>query len=169
MSAPNFAAAQQALTALAGQRAALERAIETGARRREELVAAPLPRSDVLAVILGQIEAMSREVPVQLEKAAGLIAGHPGRKLDRILWLPSDPDGLGRFVAAMMGPTLAEGIRKAFDRLPEDPNAGPPIAERTAQLAKIDRELDRATAELEQLRTATLAAGLPWTDRGLYE
>jgi hypothetical protein len=108
-------------------------------------------------------------VPVQLAKAASLIAGHPGRKLDRILWLPSDPDGLGRFLAAMMGPSLSEGIRRSFDLIPEDPAAGLPMTERATRLAKIDAELDAATTALSRLKEATLSAGLPWADRGLYE
>ena len=54
--------------------------LEAPAETREDLAAAPLPKSDVLALLQGEVDFLVSQGPALLEKTCIAIANRPGKR-----------------------------------------------------------------------------------------
>lgn len=150
----------------------LRHTLEAARRQREELAAAPLPRSDVLALLESECDHWVSQGPVLLDKVFAAIASRPGKQASdwqgHLPLLPSAAPELAHVLPALLGAQLKAGLATAINARAEDPAAGLPWSERAASLAALDLEIETAEADLAALRAQVQASGLRWPGGSLY-
>lgn len=132
--------------------------------RKEDLQAAPLCKSDLLCILVSFVDEESAKYPAALGKQLALhyrsSAPHrvpPDQSIVSLLGVLRD--GAGRDSAQTIqknlfwffGKEIKEGLRRAIEVMPETDGAGPPLADRRAETAKIDAEIEKLETDLREL------------------
>lgn len=169
-----FDGLRKSIGALAGKVRELRKQIETKRREREDLLAAPPCKADVLQMLCGWIDRNAQAATKSLDT---MLAGF-FRKPDYL----SDDAVVARGVAllaavpdANVAPTLktaevmlsalfADHLKQALpgllDRVSWPAEPGLPIAERTERVAAIDRELEALEDSERELVAQATDAGI---------
>ena len=140
--------------------------LETAKRRREDLLAAPLSKADVITLLSAYIDRQADKYPDELRRSIAQL--HTERSLKDGT---ADASRSGEFVAGGIlnhsgnGPRLSEtlmfllrdsvkaGIASAIEQISEWPaNPGPPIRERTDELAKLEAEIKSLEGRMKEFK-----------------
>lgn len=153
---------RDALSGLVQQKTGIEAEIEQRMRRREELLALPLPRDDVM-VLISEAIAQRRSV----------FSHGVGEQLDflrktYLTELPAHTSLLpvsGRELNANMleyvlGASLQRCLEVELRSWDWPSEVGPPRAERAREIARLDGEIESLEAELTRLLQAAREAGV---------
>lgn len=153
--------------AFRGEVSTLRSQLEKAKRRREELLTAPLAKEDVIELLHAHVDDQAREYRPLLQKA--IEALHRERTVDprRVghfvnggVLSPSEgyQPGLENFRRGLQtglffvfGDQLKTALSAAIEGMDWPPDAGAPRAEREAELKRVNAEIVRLQAELDEL------------------
>jgi|MTBAKMStandDraft_1061839.scaffolds.fasta_scaffold03051_2 hypothetical protein len=127
----------------------------------------PLPRADVLEIVNRTIDAGRQDYLERFGKMLesqilrqGLTQGPNG---GLPLLAPWSGQGVHAIIPAAVFGLLGDQLKESLARVVADmpwPEAGLPLAERTAEIERLNKELSIVEAELAELQSAADAAGI---------
>ena len=150
----------------------LRATIEEKRQAREILAAAPLPKSDVLAILQAGVDYWVSQAPDMLARSVAAIASRPGKGAD--YWgkstplLPESAPELAHLLPALLASAMKAGLANVISTMDEIEGCGDPWSERESTLASLDAAIEAAEADLEALRSQVVAAGLRWPGKELF-
>jgi hypothetical protein len=162
----NMGVLHHAVAELTGRRDQLVRGIEERKRRREDLAALPLPRSDWLDMLSEYADQRRTEWGQTLQRDFA-------ESFPRTTAVP--PHGLSLFVRqfgagrgaldektlfAVFGPQLLAVLREEIKSWNWPEEVGPPRAARAVEIARLDAEISELETELSALRAEAAKAGV---------
>lgn len=153
----SFSDVETAIAEVQQSRNALVEKIETARSERDELLAAPLCRSDVISSIESGIDADREHLARELRNAITNIASRPSRKGPFPVYNYLDRS---KITTMLLADLLKERFATALADIPEPEHCGPPLAKRSKRLAELEKTLDQAEAELLALRQNARRAGV---------
>lgn len=166
--AADLSTIRKTLEALDREAKALRASIESNRRLREEIAAAPLNKSDVLAIMQGQCDALAAQAPSMFDQQFQMIATRPGKTWSNVYVLPEEGPTLARALLGLMATEFKSALETAILARPENPNAGADWSERVVLLEQLDQAIAADEASLAALRDQVIASGLSWPGKDLY-
>jgi hypothetical protein len=154
---------RDALAEISGRKTTLESEIEMRQRRREELLALPLPIDDAIALVEEHVD-RSRAAFARVTRS--VLSFLPER-----YWaeMPSHVDFLritgsreieGIALSYVLGAALKQCLASELRTWTWPAVCGPARGERTREIARLDAEIERLDAELAALTQAAKDAGV---------
>jgi hypothetical protein len=163
---------QSALASINSQVRAYRASIEANRRTREELAAAPLPLTDVLAIMEAGCDFWASMAPNLLARSVAAIATRPGKAAAN--WgaqtplLPTQAADLAPLLAGLLASELKTALGTAIGAMEEIEGAGAPWSEREATLAQLDAAIEADESALAALKAQVEAAGLRWPGSEIF-
>jgi|GEM_PF-3493365 len=165
---------RSALKAWSSELGKLEQELETAKQRREYLQTAPLPAAELADIVVADIVAKGKQ---EFERTLGHVlatANHdpmnpnrPGGGISSPPILRNPYGGLGaqggacaHRLAYLLREPLGAAIKDAISTFDGYPEAGPPLAERRKELAKLEKQIATTSAAVERLRADARSVGL---------
>lgn len=172
---PNeFDSLRKTIGALAGKVRDLRKQIETKKREREDVLAAPPCKADVLQMLVGWIDRNAKAATKSLDTMLAGFLRKPNSISDDavvakgVALLAAVPDaGVAptlKTAEVMLSALFADHLKQALpgllDRVSWPADPGLPIDERTERVASIDRELEALEDSERELVAQATAAGI---------
>lgn len=140
---------------------------ETLLQRLDELHALPLAKPDIIDALNGAINNGRADYLERLQTQLGAYLRN-GRGIEGIppnfpVMAPNSGMGHNAIIPAAIMALLGEQIKETLAKIVGDldlPEAGPTLAERRAEIERIDKELSKIEAELAEIESAARAAGV---------
>ncbi|MCL7486648.1 MAG: hypothetical protein M8357_00550 [Desulfobulbaceae bacterium] len=143
-----------------------EAAREKLLQRIDELNGLPLPKEDALEMLnrtvdMGKqdyIDRLSRLINESFHKN-----GMTPRAGNAQLLAPHSAGGINSILPVAIYGLFQNQLTESLARIIQDmewPEAGPPLAERKAELEKLNRDLGKVESELEELKNSAKSAGV---------
>ncbi len=166
-----FSGFSKQLNDLRGQVSRLVAAIASKEAEITHLRTSPPPKADILDALgvvgaaRGESARLLFEKSLQETQRRPLSLLDPGSLAKIRILTAAEPGtspgffGLECWLWAVFGAHLEAGVRRLIEDAPW-PEAGPPVAERPAMIAKAEKELIGLKAQLESLREQAAAAGI---------
>lgn len=170
----DFLKIKNALVDLGGQMATLRKDKETLMRKREDLVIAPGTKADVIAMFHAHIDEHAAHFPQRLRQAIesnSAFGRDPHRGPDgkpqfgvlsqarRSHHNPCSATDLEESLYFILGPAIKKATADAINAM-DWPAEAAPLADRAAQLAKLDKEIGELEQAEAEMRSAATAAGV---------
>lgn len=162
-----------------GQLSHLRRSIEELQQQREDIIAAPLPKSDIKRLMEHWLEHNAQAFETALGEDVGRVANLPKLRhgdmnalqtiAARQTFLCSQgpltrTEGTAKTVelalSALLLPVIRTELSKAIDRAPWTSPEGLPMEARAKKLAEIDAKLEKLVAEEASLMREAAASGV---------
>ena len=140
--------------------------LEAAKRRREDLLAGPLTRADVTALLFSYVDFQADRYPADLQRSIAQLhsersfksgetaASRAGEFVAGGLLNPSgNGPALSRTLMYLLRNEVKTGIAAAVEQIQEWPeNTGPPLPERAAELAKLEAEIKALEIRMKEFK-----------------
>ena len=163
----------KSLKGFAAELSQVRNSIENLEREREDILYAPVCRSDVTASMTAWVERRRAEYAGHLGKVVGALINVPSAASDpaqvdsrlRVAGLSGDRVELHHIevdlaIAGLFGNLLNESLQKSIAALPWPANAGLPMSQRSGEVAKVDAQLIKLRATEARLVDDAKSAGI---------
>ena len=170
----DWAKIKTAITGIGETMAGLRTELETLKRQREELVAAPGTKADIIAIFHANIDETAAKYTGRLQRAIEKSLGHgrdmhngpDGRPQLGLLSLarenfstPCSPLDIERSLFFVIGPAMKAAVADAITAM-EWPADAQPLAGRAAEIAKLDKKIAALEKSEQDLRHDAASAGV---------
>lgn len=168
----DFSFLKNAVTGLAGQVKDLKTSIEKLKRQREDIANAPANLNDIKAGLAAALEERRAAYLQALRLQLDFFTRKPDSVTDpeifKRLLLVAAPEHLGitpafknleNGIAGLFQPELLASLNAAVDSM-DWPQAGLPAAQRVKKLAELDKSIESAEKQIQELKSSASAAGI---------
>ena len=172
MAAFDFLGLKKSIADIGSQAASLRDQLEAAKREREEVAAAPVPRSELADVLCQWVDKIGDEYPANLVNAVRHLRDDaevdPMTRIGAPALLTCSGAGSDQVIRPavlcyLLNDAIKDGMRRAADEMPYPAPEGLPRAERLKKLEALDKKIAKLEGELLDLLREADAAGVSLT------
>jgi uncharacterized protein YhaN len=163
----DFPGIKKSINDLSAQLQKIRREIEEKKQRHEDLETLAIGRDEAAARLAAWVDAGIQQAATDLQTSLGFVIANPLMELKadtRISLLSSPQDASGGVRQHMLFLFFADAIKTAIPgvlvRLEWPEDTGPPMAERLAELGKLDKAIEKLEREEADLIQQAAQAGI---------
>ena len=175
MAAFDFLGLKKSIADIGVQAHTLRADLEAAKRERDEIAAAPVPRSELADVLCQWVDKLGEQYPAHLVNAARHLRDDAERDpMDRAIppaLLTANPGGSDQVIRPaalcyLLNDAIKDGMRRAAADMPYPAAEGLPRAERQKKLEALDKRIAKLEGELMELHRQADAAGIHLRSEG---